>query len=271
MSAQKVALVTGSANGIGKVIVKQLAEDGFAVVINDLELNREKAEVFAEELKQKGHTASVKLADVSDLDQVKGMVESLDRLDVMVANAAYTGSPMDFITDDHINGWQKSFDVNVKGHLLCYKFAAIKMIAQGWGGRIIGASSMVAHKPELGRMSYIATKWAIRGLTQTAAYELGKHGITVNCYAPGWVIDIVHCLLLSDISVVGLIKTEIAQQYFAASPQAKEMVNRFVKSSAVGRLGESEDVANLVSFLASEKSGFITGQTLLVDGGIFYT
>jgi NAD(P)-dependent dehydrogenase (short-subunit alcohol dehydrogenase family) len=115
MSAQKVALVTGSANGIGKSIVNQLAEDGFAVVINDLELNKEKAEALAEELRQKGHTASVKLADVSNFDQVKEMVESLDRLDVvrtsrhvssnssdlfmqMVANAAVV-APVDFITD----------------------------------------------------------------------------------------------------------------------------------------------------------------------------
>ncbi|RXW14760.1 hypothetical protein EST38_g11094 [Candolleomyces aberdarensis] len=252
MSAQKVALVTGSANGIGKSIVEQLAQDGFAVVINDLELNREKAEAFAEELRQKGHTASVKFADVSDFDQVKEMVESLDRLDVMVANAAVV-APVDFITDDHINGWQKTFDVNVKGHLLCYKFAANKMIAQGWGGRIIGASSIVGRKPEPGRMTYTATKWAIRGLTQTAAYELGKHGITVNCYAPG------------------LINSEIAQQYMASSPQAAEMMNQVIKSSAVGRIGEPEDVAALVSFLASEKSGFITGQTVSIDGGIVYT
>ena len=86
MSTQKVALVTGSANGIGKSIVKQLAEDGFSVVINDLELNKEKAEGFAAELKKQGHTASVALADVSDFDQVKNMVESLDRLDVVRFN-----------------------------------------------------------------------------------------------------------------------------------------------------------------------------------------
>lgn len=82
-NTQKVALVTGSANGIGKAIVQKLAADGYAVVINDLELNKEKAEAFAAELKQQGHTASVALADVSDFDQVKNMVESLDRLDVV--------------------------------------------------------------------------------------------------------------------------------------------------------------------------------------------
>ncbi|KAF6747282.1 hypothetical protein DFP72DRAFT_822046 [Ephemerocybe angulata] len=251
-NTKKVALVTGSANGIGKAIVRKLASDGYAVVINDLEFNKEKAEAFAEELKAQGHEASVVFADVSDFEQVKSMVNSLERLDVMVANAAVV-APVDFITDDHIDGWQKTFDVNLKGHLLCYKFAAIKMIAQGWGGRIIGASSIVGRKPEPGRMTYSATKWAIRGLTQQAAYELGKHNITVNCYAPG------------------LINSELAQQYMASSPQAAELMNTVIKSQAVGRIGEPEDVAQLVSFLASEGAGFITGQTVSIDGGVVFT
>ncbi|TEB21306.1 NAD-binding protein [Coprinellus micaceus] len=249
---QKVALVTGSANGIGKAIVQKLAADGYAVVINDLEANKEKAEAFAAELKKQGHKASVALADVSDFEQVKNMVNSLDRLDVMVANAAVV-APVDFITDDHIDGWQKTFDVNLKGHLLCYKFAAIKMIAQGWGGRIIGASSIVGRKPEPGRMTYSATKWAIRGLTQQAAFELGKHKITVNCYAPG------------------LINSELAQQYMASSPVAAEMMNAVINTSAVGRIGEPEEVAALVSFLVSDGAGFITGQTVSIDGGIVFT
>ncbi|KAJ2912123.1 hypothetical protein MD484_g8284, partial [Candolleomyces efflorescens] len=271
-TTQKVALVTGSANGIGKGIVRQLASDGFAVVINDLEINRDKAEGLARELREEGYVASVKVADVSDWDQVKEMIESLDRIDVMVANAAWTGSPMDFITDDHIDGWQKAFDVNLKGHLLCYKFAALKMIKQGWGGRIIGASSMVAHKPEPGRMSYIATKWAIRGLTQTTALELGKYGITVNCYAPGWSFHSVLTLLQTHAHhTQGVVKTEIAQQFMDVVPEVAEMADRFVKMSAVGRLGETEDVAALVSFLASDESSFITGQTLVIDGGIVYT
>ncbi|KAH8806677.1 acetoin reductase family protein [Flagelloscypha sp. PMI_526] len=250
-SPRRVALITGAAQGIGSCIAKRLASDGFAVVLNDVESQKETAEHFAEELRKEGYTATVAIADVSNFDQVKAMVESLDRLDVMVANAGI-GS-IDFITDDHIDNWDRLMNVNAKGVLLCYKFAARKMIAQGGGGRIIGSTSVVGCRPQAGKISYGASKWAIRGLTQMAALELGKHNITVNCFAPG------------------LIDSEATQQYIAMSEEVAEEAKNVINSSTLGRIGQPEEVASLVSYLASDQSSFMTGQTISIDGGIVYT
>jgi len=144
-----------------------------------------------------------------------------------------------------LDEWESIFAVNVRGVFLCYKAAAAQMIKQGRGGRIIGASS-VAGKRALGNITaYSSAKFAVRGLTQAAADDLAKHKITVNAYAPGWI----QTDLLRDVQ-----GHRIRKGISHNSPPT----------------GEPEDIAGLVSYLVSEESKFITGQTLSINGGTFY-
>ncbi|KAH7907063.1 hypothetical protein BJ138DRAFT_1160996 [Hygrophoropsis aurantiaca] len=177
-----IALVTGAAQGIGQAIALRLANDGFDVALNDIPSKKEQLDTVAREVNATGHKALVVCADVSIEDDVAAMikvtVEKLGGLDVMVANAGISGS-LGPLVDSSTEAWDKLFAINARGVYLCYKHAAKQMIARGRGGRIIGASS-AAGKRDL--------SWDFRMLTGNLASELGKHGITVNSYAPG-IID----------------------------------------------------------------------------------
>jgi len=140
--------------------------------------------------------------------------------------------------------------VNVRGTMLCYKHAGKQMVSQGRGGRIIGASSVAGKQGIGGDSSYSASKFAIRGLTQAAAQELGKYGITVNAYAPGAV----------DTALTNEMKVRFGPDALSA----------LVGTSVVKRLGTPEEIADLVSYLASDGSRFITGQSICVNGGSFF-
>ncbi|SJL18425.1 uncharacterized protein ARMOST_22014 [Armillaria ostoyae] len=201
-----VALITGSAQGIGRAIALRLADDGFNVSLNDLPSAGTGLDILASEIASKGRKSHVVIGDISSESDVQRIIEStvqaLGSLDVMVANAGIciTKSIMSTSTEE----WDRIFAVNGRGTFLCYKYAAKQMIDQGHGGRIIGASSLAGKLGVLDFMAslstvklkltligssnlpvYGASKWAIRGLTQSAAHEFGKYGITVNAYAPG--------------------------------------------------------------------------------------
>ncbi|SJK99215.1 uncharacterized protein ARMOST_02506 [Armillaria ostoyae] len=188
-TSKGVAVVTGAAQGIGKAIALRLADDGFDVAVNDIALDV-KITKFREvqaEIIEKGRQCGVFPGDVSNEEDVKRMVEdvidTLGGLDVMVANAGVctTANVLDYTVDQ----WDRTFAINTRGAFLCYQYAAKQMIKQGRGGRIIGCSSS-AGEQGLAMMSlYGATRSVIRGLTQGAALDLGKHGITVNAYALG--------------------------------------------------------------------------------------
>ncbi|KAH7890539.1 hypothetical protein F5I97DRAFT_39944 [Phlebopus sp. FC_14] len=188
MSISKgVALVTGSAQGIGRAIALRLAKDGFDVALNDLESKSAQLHSVAEDVGNIGRKTCFAVADVSDEEQVRGMVQhvanELGGLD-MVANAGIEQS-LCLTTSIDLDLWEKVMAVNARGPFLCYKHAATQMIKQGRGGRLIAASS-AAGKTSLPLISaYCASKFAVRGLTQTAALELARYGITVNSYAPG--------------------------------------------------------------------------------------
>jgi len=139
-------------------------------------------------------------------------------------------------------------NVNCKGVLFCYRAAAIQMIKQGRGGRIIGASSLAGVKAGGLMVAYNTSKFTIRAITQTAALEWGEHNITVNAYAPG------------------PINTDLSLN--AAKQMGVDDVNVFVEGACLKRFGEAEEVASLVGLLASESSSYITGQTLGVNGGL---
>ncbi|KAF4582440.1 hypothetical protein EYR38_002560 [Pleurotus pulmonarius] len=180
-----VALVTGAGRGIGRVIALRLAQDGYDVAINGT--NRELLETLAEEIRTIGRKSTIVCANMKSEEEVRGMigqaVKDLGGLDVMVANAGIL--IMKPLLDVDAAEWDEIQAVNSRGTFLCYKYAAKQMVAQGRGGRIIGASSLAGKQGWPQASAYSASKFAICGLTQVAAIELAEHNITVNAYSPG--------------------------------------------------------------------------------------
>jgi acetoin reductase-like protein len=251
----KVALVTGAARGIGRAIALRLAEDGFDVAVNDIPGTSE-LDGLVQEIQSKGRRSLSVPADISleaDVERIiQKVVQDLGSLDVMVANAGIiVYESFQSIT---VESFDRVMAVNARGTMLCYKHAGKQMIAQGRGGRIIGASSLAGKQASHVIPSYSATKFAIRGLTQAAAQEFGVHGITVNAYAPGPV----------DTRLLDPLKAPDASG--AGSPALAALV----ASTPVRRLGQPEDVAGIVSYLASDGSGFVTGQCVSINGGCFF-
>ncbi|KAJ3743263.1 hypothetical protein DFH05DRAFT_1551351 [Lentinula detonsa] len=176
--------------GIGRTIALRLAKDGFMVAVNDISSKTEQLETLSQDIELLNAQMSLPVvADVSNEVEVEKMVtevsKTLGGLNVMVANAGIIirrKEMVDYTTED----WDKIFAVNMRGVFLSYKYAARQMIAEGNGGRILGASSIAGRKAGFEASAYCASKFAVRGLTQSAALELGKYGITVNAYAPGF-------------------------------------------------------------------------------------
>ncbi|KAH7890604.1 hypothetical protein F5I97DRAFT_1933823 [Phlebopus sp. FC_14] len=264
-SASKgVALVTGSARGIGRSIALQLAADGYDIALNDVPVNKDAVEALGTEITSKhpGRRTRVLLADVSDEKDVKAMVEGVvghfGKLDVMVANAGVV--KVSTLLDTTTQDWDSALAVNARGTFLCYKYAAQQMIAQGTKGRIIGASSLSGKKGGFTYLSaYSASKFAVRGLTHVAATELGRYGITVNAYAPGAI----------DTEMLGQIQT------YHVEKTEEGIYAKMKELAAVGYLGQPKDVASLVSYLVTPEAHFITGKRQIsrrisVDGGVYY-
>ncbi|KAI9459858.1 hypothetical protein BJY52DRAFT_298078 [Lactarius psammicola] len=249
----KVALVTGSARGIGRAIALRLAEDGFDVAVNDVSGTPE-LDGLVKEIESKGRRSLGVPADVSlepEVERiVQKVVQDLGSLDVMVANAGIIS--FESFLNITVENFDRLMAVNARGTMLCYKHAGKQMIAQGHGGRIIGASSLSGKQASNVIPTYSATKFAVRGLTQAAAQEFGQHGITVNAYSPGVV----------DTSLIDSLKVTDG-----TSPIAIDDVSA---STPVRRIGTPEDVAGLVSYLASDGSSFITGQCVSICGGRYF-
>ncbi|KAJ7090808.1 hypothetical protein B0H15DRAFT_948579 [Mycena belliarum] len=252
----RIALVTGAARGIGKAIALRLADDGFDVAVNDIAGNAESLSKVVDEISAKGRTSTAHVADVSVEGQVKAMIDEVARvhggLDVMVANAGVVH--MASFSDTSVDEFDRVMSINARGTFLCYKYAGMQMVTQGKGGRMIGASSIVGKQAALSLGAYSASKFAVRGLTQAAALEFGPHGITVNAYAPG----AIETEMLSSITVT---ESKSTGDY---------ALSDLSQQAAVRRLGTPTDIANLVSFIASKESQFITGQTVSINGGKFF-
>lgn len=255
---KKVALVTGAGQGIGKAIALRLVQDGFAVAIADY--NDATAQAVADEINQHGGQALAVKVDVSKRDQVFAAVEQarkgLGGFDVIVNNAGVAPStPIEEIREDVID---KVYNINVKGVIWGIQAAVDAFKKEGHGGKIINACSQAGHvgNPELA--VYSSSKFAVRGLTQTAARDLAHLGITVNGYCPG----IVKTPMWAEID---------RQVSEAAGKPLSYGTQEFAKRITLGRLSEPEDVAACVSYLAGPDSNYMTGQSLLIDGGMVFS
>ncbi|KAJ7603890.1 acetoin reductase family protein [Mycena polygramma] len=259
MSSKGIAVVTGAAQGIGKGIALRLASDGFDIAVNDIPLKADKVAELVKEIKAMGREASAHAGDVSVESQVKNMVEEVVKihggLDVMVANAGvikYTS-----IEHTTVDDWDRVMATNARGTFLCFKYAGIQMISQGRGGRIIGACSTGGKRGAEMLSAYCASKFAIRGLTQSAASEYGPHGITVNSYAPG----------PTDTEMMSYIDRSHAELTGSAPGTYTKLLE---KTIALPMTPTPDDIAGLVSFIASNESQFITGQSISINGGMYF-
>lgn len=258
MTLDRVAVITGSAQGLGKGIAEKLGENGFKVVLSDI--NEEVLNETLEELKGKNYEVTAKVADVSKLDDhtalVKHAVDTFGKLDVYINNAGVEGAveQIENITEKDIDF---VLDVNVKGVLFGIQAAAKQLKEQGHGGTIINASSIAGHEGFDFLSTYSASKFAVRGLTQVASKEFAKDDITVNAYCPG-------------IAATGMWERLDEKFMDVIGTKKGEALEQYTSSISLGRTQEPKDVANLVAFLASEDAGYITGQAILTDGGIVY-
>jgi glucose 1-dehydrogenase len=235
-----VAIVTGAGSGMGRATALRLARDGFAVVVAEIDAAR--AAAVAGEI---GDAALAYPLDVSDSAQVDALVAAtlarFGRLDVMVANAGVPhGAP--FLELDEAT-WERVLAVNLKGVFLCGQAAARAMIAGGRPGAIVNVASTYAEVTEGEASAYSASKGAVRMLTKSMALELGPHGIRVNAVGPGWIRTGMNPL--DDPAQVAQLEPTIPLQ----------------------RVGVPEDVADVITFLASHDARYVSGQTLFVDGG----
>jgi len=249
------AVVTGAGRGIGRGIALRLARDGHAVAVNDV--NKAGAESVAAEIAEAGGRAVAVPADVTDRDAVFAMVDraadELGALDVMVANAgiAQVKTLLEVTPED----LETIFRVNVFGVVYCMQAAAERFIAQGTPGKIISAASIAGHGGFAYLGHYSATKFTVRALTQAAAKELADKGITVNAYCPGIV----------GTDMWDLIDEKLAPYLGTGKGEALE---RYASTIPLGRVQTPDDVAGFVSYLAGPDSDYMTGQSVMIDGGI---
>lgn len=242
----KTAIVTGASRGIGKAVALKLAEHGANIVIN-YRNSKEAALAVVSEIEQKGVKALAIQADVSKFDEAKNLIlkvkEELGSVDILINNAGITkdGVLLRMKEED----FDSVIDINLKGVFNCIRHVVPIMMKQR-SGKIISMTSVVGIIGNAGQANYSASKAGIIGLTKSTAKEIGGRGITVNAIAPGF------------------IETEMTD---AVSDKYKEAI---ISSTALRKLGKSENVADAVYFLASSMGDYITGQVLSVDGGMAF-
>lgn len=244
--ANKVAVVTGSSRGIGKAIALKLAKNGANIVLNyHSDSSKKYIEENIKEIKNIGSEVIAVQADIAKMDEAKKLInktiEKFSKIDILVNNAGITKDNLLLRMKE--KEWDKVMDVNLKGVFNCTK-TTIRHMMKARQGKIINLTSVVALKGNAGQINYSASKAGVIGFTKSLARELASRNITANAIAPGF------------------IKTDMTDEI---SDKAKEELKSEIPLS---RLGKGEDVAELVSFLASDRANYITGQVINVDGGM---
>jgi len=245
----KVSLVTGASRGIGRAIALKLASLGSRVAVNYVAIeasNKADADNVVESITCLGGEAMSVEADIRDGEAVKAMVEQVTdkwgKIDILVNNAGINRDTLLLRMSD--DAWDDVVNTNLRGAYLCTKFAVRYMMRQEWG-RIISISSVVGRVGNAGQSNYAAAKGGIIAFTKSIAREMGSRNITANAVAPGFIIT----------GMTDKLPSERKEAILAMIP--------------LQRLGQPEDVAELVGFLATERAGYITGQVITIDGGAF--
>jgi len=239
----RTAVVTGAGRGLGEAIAVRFADEGAAVMVNDMDA--ETAQRTVDAIQRSGGRAAACTGSVTDEATVRALVErtlqAFGGLDILVNNAGITRDKL--LRDMSVEDWDAVLNLNLRATFLCCKFATPHMVAKGWG-RVINMSSR-AHLGNKGQVNYSASKAGVIGFTRSLSMELGKFGVTANCIAPG---------IIATPGVTSL-------------PHYERLVERVAPTLPIPRLGKPEDVAGVAAFLASDDAAYITGETIHVSGG----
>ena len=240
----KTAVVTGGSRGIGKAIALKLANEGYDIALNYAS-NDEAAKSTREEIISRGVRCEIFKADTSDIGQVKAMFKdikkSFETLDVLINNAGIVDDA--YLLMIRQESLERSLDINIKGYINCAQVASLKMCSQR-SGKIINVSSVSSILAVPGQTVYSATKGAVNSMTQTMAKELAPYGIQVNAVAPGFV----------GTDMIKSIPGDLAEKYLDSVPMK--------------RFGTAEDVADCVASLLTDAFAYMTGQVIVLDGGL---
>lgn len=246
MSDRGVALITGASRGIGAESAAALARDGYDVALASRDT--ESLQKVAARCAELGARALVIATDVTDEDQVRGMVarttSELGRLDVLINNAGGNNF-MVGLTEMRVSGWDKIMRLNLSQAMWAMQEAGRVMTAQG-SGSIVNVASVTGVAAAPNMAAYGAAKAALMSLTRTTAVEWGPRGVRVNAVAPGW------------------IRTKLTE--FATD--VPQMESSLVSGTVLGRWGEPEEIAEVIAFVAGARASYMTGQTIVVDGGL---
>ena len=238
----KIAIVTGASQGIGKIIAFELAKSGAHVVC--ISRNKKAIESTVDEITQNNGKASSFPCDVSDSDAfmkiILEIIEKNDKIDILINNAGITRDSI--LVRMSNEDWDDVINTNLKGAFSCTK-AVMRYMIKNKFGRIINITSIVGLTGNAGQANYAASKAGLIGMTKSIAKEVASRGITANCIAPGWI----------ETSMTDILNEEVK--------------NKLLSQIPMGKIGSPDDIANTVIFLASDEAGYITGQTITVDGG----
>lgn len=239
---RKVVLITGATGGLGTAMCKKMHDDGYTVIANYR--NEEKAREWQKHLHSEGYNIGIYYADVADFDSCGKMIEKIASdvgdVDILVNNAGITKDGA--FRKMSVENWKAVLSTNLDSVFNCTRHVINPMIDKGFG-RIINISSVNGQRGQFGQANYSAAKAGMHGFTKTLAMEVASKGVTVNTISPGYI----------GTDMVMAVKEEVRNQIIAQIP--------------IGRLGGTEEVAYLVSFLASEHANFITGANMSINGG----
>ena len=244
----KIAIITGAGSGIGAATAKLFAQQGAKVVVSDIAVAN--AEKIASEIKETGGEAMVVEADVSVFTQVENLVHQTiakyGKLDILVNNAGIANKTMVKTAQHPLDEWDQVIAINQTGVFYCMKVALQQMLIQG-GGNIVNIASLAGLKASGNNIAYSASKFAVVGMTKSAALEYGSKNIRINAVCPSYT----HSALFNKV--------------IDNKPGLDEKIKSFIP---MNRFGEPEEIAEAILWLASDNTKYITGQTLTLDGGL---